>query len=141
MNISLLSDNYNDYSDLLNSIRIDSIIIKFLHSSNNRQLFFWKVFVDGSQKQLEPGLEIDLTPKLEKKGKKITLEDGEEIYEGYLFENFYRKQWNPKKWNIADTQEPAFWTFSHFINLYIKKQQTFELEFEIVAQRNSSLLK
>ncbi|PIZ51605.1 hypothetical protein COY27_03110, partial [Candidatus Woesearchaeota archaeon CG_4_10_14_0_2_um_filter_33_13] len=64
---------------------MDPIIIKFLHSSNNRQLFFWKVFVDGSQKQLEPGLEIDLTLRLEKKGKKITLEDGEEIYEGYLF--------------------------------------------------------
>lgn len=126
--------NFN-YTDLINSIRKNSVIIRFSHSTNNRQLFFWKMFVDGSSCQLEPSLEIDGTPRKIKKGKKITF-GGLELFEGDLLYNFYRKQWNPRKWNIADTQEPVFWTAFNFVNLHIKKQQTFELEFIILAQNS-----
>lgn len=139
VNIQLLSDKYDDYMDLANHIRMDAIIIKFLHSSNNRQLFFWKIFPDASQIQLEPALDINKMPRFLQPGKDFYFGNSI-INENDIFVGEPLQKWDPKKWNIADTHEPAYWTFSHFINLYIKKQQTFELEFEILAQRNSSIL-
>ena len=69
VNISLLSDNYNDYSDLLNSIRMDPIIIKFLHSSNNRQLFFLESICGWKSKIIRTRFRNRLNTQIGKKRK------------------------------------------------------------------------
>jgi hypothetical protein len=106
-------------------------LVKFTSSTNNRQLFFWYQNAMGSEYPIEPHKNIDGTPREKYCGESFKL-GNDTIYEGDLFDNYFTNEWKPKKWNIADTHEMPVWTFSNFIDLYIKRKQVFELEFMFI---------
>ena len=115
------------YEKILQHLTMRACLIKFISSTNNRQLFFWYQNAMGSY-AIEPQKNIDGTLREKYRGESFKL-GKDTIYEGDLFYNWFTNKWNPKKWNIADTHEITIWTFSNFIDLYIKKKQVFELEF------------
>jgi hypothetical protein len=69
---------------------------------------------------IEPQLTID--------GKKRPLKtNGVDEYSSWE----YKKKWDIKKWNIADTKE--LFTLSYLVNIQvsIKKNETYEIQFKI----------
>lgn len=116
------------YEKILQHLIMSPCLVKFISSTNNRQLFFWHQNAVGVKHQIEPSKNIDGSQRVRYCGENFKLEN-DIIHEGSLFENYFINEWNPEKWNIADTHEIPIWTFCDFIDLYINRKQVFELEF------------
>lgn|SRR3990167_2281695 len=126
------------YEKLLTHIMVLGLPVIFTSSTNNRQLFFWYQDIMGREHAIEPHKNIDGTLREKYRGESFKL--GEYvIYEGDLFEDYFTEEWNPKKWNIADTHEIPIWEFSNFIDLYIKRKQVFELNFMFIRPENINI--
>ena len=119
------------YKRLLEHFGYKSVIIRFLKSTNNRHLFFYYMNGLGAKYAMEPSLNLDGTKRSVWKGEKIDF-FGEKVYEGDLFEPEYLKNWNPNKWNIADTHEECLWTLSNYIEVLVDAKKEFVIEFEII---------
>ncbi len=122
------------YSKLIDHIACAYEIVNVLKSTNNRRLYFWRLDAFGGMQALEPDLEIDGTQREVKIGKEITFGDFS-FNESDMFLPEYKKQWNPKKWNIADTKEKFYLDFRINVFLDIKKDETFVLEFKIFEMK------
>jgi hypothetical protein len=117
ISISVVNEQ-TTYEKILQHLTMQPLLICFIESTDNRQLFFYWQDAFGAKGQIEPHLTIDglVRPK------KRVLIDGEFEYE-------YVKKRNPKEWNIADTHEKPIWNHCSFVELHLKAKQTFILEF------------
>jgi hypothetical protein len=116
------------YKNLMDYLNVRTVFIKFTKSTDNRRLFFLFMDAMGGINPIVPQLEIDGTDREIKRGKGFKL-GNDTIFESDIFVNNFKKEWNPKKWNIADTHETVSWGFSNFVDVTIGKKETFELDF------------
>ncbi len=120
---------------LLEHLCVMGCRIKFTSSSNNRQLFFFYSNVIGCRYGIEPQKNIDGTPRELKRGKAFKIGD-DTFDESDMFVNSFKKQWNPNKWNIADTREISWWDFMYFVIIYLKPKSVFELKFTLFEAKS-----
>lgn len=99
------------YEKLINYLSVEPVIIKFISSTNNRQLNFYNYDLTGSRWFVPPSFRVN------KHGVKCVL-------------NF--NKWNPEKFNIIDNNESVLWDFYRVVELNIKRKQVFEIEFIIL---------
>lgn len=125
------------YWQLLDCIMMEALPLRVSKSTNNRQLFFHWEDAFGRSGQFEPELTIDGKKRPLKQTK--VMDYGAEEPSEWHWESEYVTQWNPKRWNIADTHETPIWQFSSFVELHIKGLQEFELEFTFIQRPAMSL--
>lgn len=120
-----------EYKKLVDQITIDPLIVNVQKSTNNRQLNFYNITMWGMKPGMEPSLTIDKKPRLTKKLNQYFTNDRDLIL--CMTESMpYKTQWNPKKWNIADTQEHFLLTHNTTcIEATILPAQRFEIYFEV----------
>ena len=118
------------YFDMLTQFNIIPGVVSVESTSNNRLLDFWNLDIYGGRRAMEPGLTINKKPRPEKRIK-MTNEYGDVWYEWE-----YKTEWNPKKWNIADTGEEFL--MNNLIRVFLKldKKSTFELCLNIKPRVN-----
>lgn len=119
--VSAKVDSTVSYEALCEHFRHNPEMIRFMRSTNNRQLMFYIQDIHGFLSQPEPSLTI--TGK-ERKKVWYSTEYGDDWE--------YKPKWNPKKWNIADTHERIIWDTKNISELKIGAYQKFEIEFKIV---------
>lgn len=98
------------YNELLEYIEYQPIPVSILKTTNNRQLNFYTLQLDGTGFPLIPS----------------TTHDGEPILQRYT------TKWNYKKWNIADTHDLFIINRCVFINLSVEPLQLFSIEFNVI---------
>lgn len=114
------------YEQFIEYIRLCPVVIQFVRSTNNRQLFFNYTDRYGGAGGLEPQLTIE--------GKPRPIKWMRQLEDGHAFDiSEFATKWNPKKWNIADTHEKLIWEFGFHVELNLKKLQTFEIDFNIIS--------
>lgn len=107
-----------NYQQFIKSIYVNPIIVEFIKSTNNKQLYFYWKDLYGCSGPIEPKLTIDRCER-----------------------SWVVGEWNPNKWNIMDTHEMLIWKIGNYIELNIKSNQIFELEFNIVERKQINNLK
>jgi hypothetical protein len=108
------------YKKLIEYIFHKPLLVYVWKSTNNRCLNFYNCDAIGRMYAIEPTLTIN--------GKKRPIKrNGVDEYSSWE----YKKKWDSKKWNIADTKE--LFTLSYFLNIQvsIKKNETYEIQFKI----------
>jgi len=110
------------YKKIIHQISYVPFVTNIIKTTNNRLIDFISQDAIGRITDLVPQLTIKGKPR-PKKYFTITDDDG------YKYKDWdYKKQWDSKKWNIADTKERFFMNQCIKFILNLKKEQTFEIE-------------
>lgn len=117
--------NYFSYKQFIDTVSHKPFFVNVYKSSNNRRLDFYSYNAMGVVESLTPHLTIDGEPR-PKRYFDFTDEDGNTWQEWE-----YKKKWDSKKWNIADTKELFILDFKTSIELDIRKGESFELQFKV----------
>lgn len=116
----------NAYTRFLQAFRISPEMVYVKDCTNPRQLNFWMYSMFGEARAMQPQLTKDGTPR-----EKIYVEEYD--YEGFESGGYrYKKRWNPKKWNIADTHERFIMHIGTQIQLDIKRGQDFKITLAVL---------
>lgn len=112
------------YKKLIEYLFHKPLLVYVWKSTNNRCLNFYYCDAYGSMLDIEPELTIE---GKKRPIRKFTVNNGDIGYSDWD----YKRKWDSKKWNIADTKE--LFTLSYLLNIQvsIKKNETYEIQFKI----------
>lgn len=110
------------YKKIIHQISYVPFVTNIIKTTNNRLIDFISQDAIGRITELMPYLTIDGKAR-PKRYFKVTDIDG------FTYTDWdFKKQWNRKEWNIADTKESFAMNQCVKFILNLKKQQTFEIE-------------
>lgn len=113
------------YKQIVQQISHVPFITNVVKTTNNRLIDFVSQDAIGKITPLMPHLTIEGKPR-PKKHFTVTDEDGHSYQEWE-----YKRGWNEKEWNIADTKECFLMNHCIKFILNLKKEQTFEIELKL----------
>lgn len=126
-----------EYNKIVDQFAVQPSIAYVFKSTNNRQLNFYTINMFQGKVYFEPQFEIINGMAF---GNVIQLRQRIKSNEPHE-EWKYKRKWNPKKWNIADTKEYFLTAANKFlIEVRLKPLQKFEISFYLKKQSRDERL-